>query len=133
MTGMKMPGELATAIEDQARRAAPNECCGLLIGSGDTVSDVIPTTNMAADPACRYVIDPAEHFAAIRIARSRGAEVIGAYHSHPLSPPAPSATDRLEAFGSFLFVIIGLAAGAAEIRAWQLEGGNFVQVPFVRT
>lgn len=130
---VSLPNVLATAIEDHARQAAPNECCGLLLGAGGVVIDAIPTRNTAADPARRYAIDPGEHFAAIRMARSRGAEVIGAYHSHPASPPEPSETDRREGFEHFLFLIVGLAGTAAEIRAWRLKGGNFVPVPLVRT
>ncbi len=40
--------------------------------------------------------------------------------------------DRSEAFEAFLFLIVGLAARQAEIRAWQLMDGNFVEVALVR-
>jgi proteasome lid subunit RPN8/RPN11 len=62
-------------------------------------------------------------------------EVVGAYHSHPAAPPVPSATDRAEAQGEgFLYLIAGLDGphDRATCAVWRLDGGNFVEVPFVR-
>jgi proteasome lid subunit RPN8/RPN11 len=83
---------------------------------------------VADDRQRRYRIDPSDHFAAIRQARATGADVVGAYHSHPASQPVPSETDRAEAFESFLFVIVG----PSNTRAWRLLAGNFAEVPLVR-
>ena len=58
--------------------------------------------------------------------------MVGAYHSHPRSPAVPSETDRAEAFGEFLFVIVGLTADPPEFTGWTLVGGNFAAVPLVR-
>jgi proteasome lid subunit RPN8/RPN11 len=58
--------------------------------------------------------------------------VIGAYHSHPRSAAAPSATDAAQGFGDFVFVIVGLAAEPPELTAWVWAGGNFAAVPLVR-
>lgn len=70
----------------------------------------------------------------MRVARSRGLEIVGAYHSHVASPPRPSEIDRAEAFPGFLFLIVSLAEPSApELAAWELDDGNFVAVSLVRT
>jgi proteasome lid subunit RPN8/RPN11 len=125
---------LTEALVDQliaaARRAAPREACGLLVGTGGRVVRVVETANAAESPTL-YAIPPEEHLAAIRAARSDGLDVIGAYHSHPHSAAVPSATDAAEAFADFTFVIVGLAP-AAHVRAWRFADGNFAEVPLVR-
>jgi proteasome lid subunit RPN8/RPN11 len=124
----------AAVIVAHARRDAPSECCGLLLGTADLILESIPARNTAADPARRYTIDPADHFAAIRRARELGIDVVGAYHSHPAGEPTPSETDQAEAFADFLFVIVGLAR-QPELAAWRYReegvGGNFGRVPLV--
>src|SRR4051812_45786623 len=92
-----------TAIGGLARRDAPNECCGLLVGRpGDAagaavhVMEAIPASNGAADPTRRYEISPVDYFAQIRRCRrineaqSDRFAVVGAYHSHPRGGPEPS-------------------------------------------
>src|SRR5580765_8772564 len=79
-----------------AREAAPDECCGLLLGRGDQIVEAARARNVADDPTTRFLIDPADHFAAIRGGRERGLEVIGFYHSHPASAPDPSPRDLAE-------------------------------------
>ena len=78
------------AIDVHARREAPRECCGLLVGAPDHVIHAEPTRNLAVK-ATRYEIDPADHFRILRAARAKGLGVVGAYHSHPFSEPAPSS------------------------------------------
>jgi proteasome lid subunit RPN8/RPN11 len=115
-----------------ARAAAPLECCGLLIGDDERLTAAIPARNLAAEPARRYLVDPRDHLAAIRLARARGEEVVGGYHSHPQSAPVPSETDAAEAFSGFLFIIVGLGSDTAQLRGWRWADGNFRAVPFVR-
>jgi proteasome lid subunit RPN8/RPN11 len=127
-----LPDGVAVAIIQHARDAVPQECCGLLIGDTATVTAAVAARNIADEPTRRYLVDPQDHFAAIRLARARGHEVIGAYHSHPRGPAVPSATDVAEAFPHFCFLIVGLATSDAELRAWRWADGNFVAVPLVR-
>ncbi len=50
------------AVVAHAREAAPDECCGLLLGRDGEIVDAIRARNIAADPATRFLIDPADHF-----------------------------------------------------------------------
>jgi len=120
-------------IEQHARRAAPDECCGLLIARDGRIDQALPARNMAAEPSRRYEIDPKEYLAAIKQCRGTDDIVIGAYHSHPHSKPEPSATDRASAFGDFLYLIAGpvTGPGSFEICAYRLREGNFHSVALV--
>ena len=91
-------GAIATLLEE-AKRAAPAECCGLLLGQGTAVLQALPAANVAQDPLRHFEIDPAALFAAHRAAREGGLELLGYYHSHPNGHPLPSATDCEHASG----------------------------------
>ena len=129
---MTISDGVADAILAHAREAAPEECCGLLIGTGSHVTTAVRARNLAPDPLRRYLIDPHDHLHAIRLARQHGHQVIGAYHSHPRSPAVPSPTDAAEGFSAFLFVIAGLSEEGAALTAWMWADGNFTEVALVR-
>ena len=108
-----------------ARTDAPNECCGLLLGRRLVVERIVRAHNLRASPT-RFLVDPEDHFAAMRSARTDGIHVIGAYHSHPSSAPEPSASDIAEANSGadFLYVIVSPAAEVgAELRAYFVKNG----------
>jgi desampylase len=113
-------------------RDAPRECCGVLIGSAETVMDIAAAQNIAERPT-RFLINPQDHLDAIRHARQRGLQVVGFYHSHPHSPAVPSETDRAEAnYPDHLYLIVGLAAASPEIRLFRFTtDGNFQELAFV--
>jgi proteasome lid subunit RPN8/RPN11 len=121
------------AIIAHARAEAPLECCGLLIGAGELIEESIRTRNLRSSET-RYLIDPADHFAAIRRARMRRREIAGAYHSHPRSAAVPSSIDLAEAQdGNFIYLIVSLAdADAPDVRGFRFEQGHFVPMPLVR-
>ena len=113
------------AIVSHAREAAPAECCGLLIGAGEAVTETARTRNLSADPN-RFEIHPEDHIHSRRAARSRGLEVLGFYHSHPRSPATPSATDLAEAsYPGDLYAIVSLRVDPAEVRLYRLDAGAF--------
>lgn len=117
-------------IVAHAHEAAPAECCGLLIGTGHTVLEVVKTANRSADPN-RFEIDPGDHIRARRAARTRGLEVIGFYHSHPRTPALPSASDLAEAwYPDHLYLIVSLRAEPPEVRLYRLGTDGFLDVPW---
>lgn len=126
------PGVLH-AISAHASAEAPRECCGLLIGADGRIDEAVPARNRAGDSLRRYEIDPRDHIAAIKRCRGTSSSVLGVYHSHPRSAAEPSPTDLAEAFGDFLYVIVGPVAGirAGEIRAYRMIDGNFRPVRLV--
>jgi [CysO sulfur-carrier protein]-S-L-cysteine hydrolase len=125
----KIPKSVVGDMLAHARDEAPRECCGLLVGKHSAVARIVRARNLDAT-ATRYLIDPEDHFAAIRGARAAGLEVVGAYHSHPSSAPIPSPTDVAEASSGadFLYVIVSLLND--DVRAYRIDDGTFVSIPF---
>src|SRR5436189_6448816 len=73
---VRIEREALTAIVAHARRDAPNECCGLLVGTavgspdgGPHVLEAIPVSNGASEPTKRYEISPVDYFAQIKRCR----------------------------------------------------------------
>lgn len=103
------------------------ECCGLLAARGGVIDQAIPARNLKASPVA-YLIDPADHFSALKRVRTEGRDIIGAYHSHPRSPAVPSPTDLAEAhYAEFLYVIVSLAGDPPDVRAYRLAGPRFAE------
>ena len=106
----------------------PRECCGLLVGTDQAILKAVPVENVASDPFRRYEIAPEAYLAEIRRCREQGGAVVGAYHSHPLTPPEPSPTDLEMAFSDFIFVIVGEPAAGGEVRAYVLQNERLVEM-----
>jgi desampylase len=124
-------GAVESAVA-HAREAAPDECCGLLLGRDDEIVEAARARNIAAEPRSRFLIDPRDHIDIRRAARGRGLEVIGFYHSHPGSAATPSARDVAEfTYPGYLYAIVSLAAQPAEIQLFRLDEGNFRPMSFV--
>ena len=133
---MQVRREVLDAIAAHAQREHPRECCGLLIGTELELIEAVATANVAAEPHRHYQVSPVDHFAQIKRCRDVAApgaaavNVIGVYHSHPLSAPVPSPTDLEEALGEFLYIITGSVNGSAALalRAYRLQAGRFEDV-----
>jgi proteasome lid subunit RPN8/RPN11 len=116
-------------IRKEAEQNYPCEGCGILVGSaeggGRVVSMAIACNNMRTDsPGNRYSIDPQEIIAAQKLARSRGEDILGFYHSHPDHPSRYSSTDLAEAhwFGCS-YVITAVQKGrATTTESFLLQG-----------
>jgi proteasome lid subunit RPN8/RPN11 len=120
---------LALAVRDDviahAREAAPDECCGILIGTPDGVSAAVRAVNLAESPS-RFLIDPRDHIRARRDARAAGLDIVGFYHSHPHSAATPSPTDLAEAsYVGCLYLIVGLAGDSADVKVYRFSGERF--------
>lgn len=89
-------------IRWEAERSYPHECCGILLGKTSNgareVTLTITCENARTDsPGNRYSIHPGQLVASLKLARSRGENIVGFYHSHPDHPAEYSTTDLNEA------------------------------------
>jgi proteasome lid subunit RPN8/RPN11 len=122
---LTVPAALRAELIAHARACAPLECCGLLAGRSDggTARGEVyfPVANDAAS-ATAYATNPRDMFRAFRAIRARGLELLAICHSHPTSPPVPSARDLVEnTYGeTAAHVIVSLAGPEPEVRAWWL-------------
>lgn len=99
------------------------EACGLLIGSGRSAGRFEAIDNVAADPRCRYEMEPKQLIAAMKRLRRRGEALLGIVHSHVDTPASPSATDIAQAtYPEAVYVIVSLKdPGRPEVRGWRLR------------
>jgi proteasome lid subunit RPN8/RPN11 len=68
---LHLPAAVCEDMLQHARDARPEECCGLLLGRDDEVWQSVRARNVALDPIRRFLVDPADHFAALRRGRRR--------------------------------------------------------------
>ncbi len=126
-----LPAEVRAELERWVRAGYPHETCGLLIGSvenGSTsVRRAVQARNLVVDHAHeRYELDPGDHLAADREARSQGFLLVGVWHSHPDQPALPSEADRAAALENWSYLILSIGAGGlAGLRCWRLCAGAF--------
>lgn len=122
-------GVLAT-LQREAARAAPEECCGLLLGpipgrgagQGEVIEQALPAANVADDRKVRFEIDPLALLAAHKVERGGGPQVLGYYHSHPTGHPVPSAVDCEHSTGDLRIWAI-IADGT--VAFWRDSGNGF--------
>ena len=120
---------VAAQIRAQAREALPEECCGLLLGSLDAVTEAVASPNVAADPAVRFEVAPDLLLATHRRARQGGAALVGCYHSHPSGDLTPSPRDAAMATSDMPLWII---ASPQRLTAWMwTDGCDFRPVDLV--
>lgn len=112
-----------------AEESYPNECCGILVGSGQKDKRVFSSerannvnTERAKD---RYIIDPNEIYAVDRQCRAQGLDIMGFYHSHPDHPDKPSDFDRERGQLGYSYLIVSVKSGhAASAKCWIFDEDN---------
>lgn len=109
-------------ILDEAALAHPRECCGILLGEGETVRAIEPAANVHSAPERHFEIDPQTLIDAYRAARAGGPCVMGYYHSHPAGPARPSSVDRALAVHDGRVWAI---AAEGEVRFWRDDEAGF--------
>lgn len=115
-------------LEASARSAAPEECCGVMLGhkpEADVcrVTRLVETENASAsDRKSSYEIAPAELVAAWRQARATGEEILGFYHSHPGGGRQPSSHDALLAWSGMSYVIVAPGEETCDLTSWWRDG-----------
>jgi [CysO sulfur-carrier protein]-S-L-cysteine hydrolase len=93
--------------------------------------------NSAASPL-RYEMDPTDQHRILTGIDEAGLELGAIYHSHTRSAPVPSQTDinlarmpgtSLPSFPGTLYVIVGLAGEAPDVRAYDIVGDEVTERP----
>jgi len=131
----RIPSAVRLAIARHARRDAPRECCGFLLGTAGEVLYALPATNTSRTPLTRYRVNPREHIALRRVIRrlTPPLSIVGVYHSHPRGPAAPSVSDVREAYvREWTHVIVDLSRRSIGITAWMMRDGRAERRPLAR-
>jgi proteasome lid subunit RPN8/RPN11 len=127
---VQLPRALINQLLHHAQQSPVHEVCGLLGARDGVPVHCYPVANVAADPQRLFAMDPAQQIAALRTLRERGEELFAIYHSHPTTPPQPSAIDLAQArYPEALYLIISLQTqGVLEMRGFRLRGGVVSEV-----
>lgn len=127
---MTLPDEIQAAIEAHARFTFPEEACGLLASDADGRMRMAYCLTNVERSTNRFTIDPDEHFAALQHAGRNGWTLSGSFHSHPTSPPLPSAADDAGALDpDWIHVIAGpVEPGPLRIAVYRRVAGRLVEI-----
>jgi proteasome lid subunit RPN8/RPN11 len=121
---MRIAQTLHDEIVAHAIQDAPNECCGMIASRDGEAIKVYRATNTAASPL-RYEIDGAEQYRIQMEIDDADLDLGAIYHSHTRSDPYPSQTDiNLAFYPEALYVIVGLAGGQPDVRAYTIRDGK---------
>lgn len=125
---MRIDQKLIEELIAHAREEAPNECCGLLAGTGEGVTALLRGYNLYESPLRFEVRDMPKLLAQIE---ADGLEHLATYHSHTRSAAYPSQTDinLAQWWPGIVWVICSLEKpDAPEVRAFRMDGGEVEEV-----
>lgn len=116
-----LPRAIYDEIIAHAREGAPEEICGILSGVGNRATELVRARNEAANRIMDYWVDPQTLLKQFEF-EERGEEMVAIYHSHPVDPAYPSATDARNAFypDSTYLICSLLRPDQPEIRGFRL-------------
>jgi proteasome lid subunit RPN8/RPN11 len=122
---VRIPSTIYDSLIEHARRGFPLEVCGILGGTGDTVSAIYQMTNTDASNE-HFMMDPKEQFSVVKELRGKGLAMLAIYHSHPETPARPSAEDiRLALTPGVSYLIISLAEQQTPVmNSYRIERGK---------
>ncbi len=98
---------------------------------GPAVADIYPVRNIDPHPH-RFLVDPADHYAAVCDSDRQGWSIGGVYHSHPTGPSDPSDVDLAAPLDSqwISFVIADVGEGW-RVRAFRIRNGRASELSLI--
>jgi proteasome lid subunit RPN8/RPN11 len=122
---IRIPQAIHDDIIAHAREGFPLEVCGILGGTGESISAIYRMTNTDASNE-HFMMDPKEQFAVVKDLRAKGLAMLAIYHSHPETPARPSEEDiKLALTPEVSYVIISLADAAVPvINSYKISSGD---------
>ncbi|MEE9593861.1 MAG: M67 family metallopeptidase [Candidatus Hydrothermarchaeales archaeon] len=114
-----------------ATKESPHEACGVIAGTinGEAreVVRVYECTNADPYPDVGYEIEPTELLRVMEDAEGKSLEILGFYHSHPMSLARPSMVDESKATWPGHSYVIVSPKSTEQITSWIWdEGRGFV-------
>ncbi|MBD7967075.1 M67 family metallopeptidase [Paenibacillus gallinarum] len=124
---IRMTAATNEQIKNHFHTSWPSEGCGLLLGTSSIddsvdIHSIIPIKNVAADPTHHFELEPkvwVHHLLT-------SPDLIGLFHTHPVSAPLPSAEDlqNLQSYGQLMevYLIAGIdpKAQLIELTAYEV-------------
>ena len=125
---MKIPQNVIDELIAQARKDAPEESCGYLLGTEDGhVTENYWMENIDHSTE-HFSFAPRDQFAALKYARQKGLRILANWHSHPASPSRPSQEDlRLANDPNIRYAILSLLDDQPTLNSFQIRNGEVVE------
>lgn len=127
---LHMPRPFATKLLFEAQKRPDEEICGLVSQAADGTLALYPIDNVATDRQRTFEMEAQQQVSVLRKIREQGETLLAIYHSHPDTPPEPSARD-LEALGypEAIYLIISLnIKGVLEMRGFKRADNRVEEV-----
>lgn len=134
MRYLRFQSQQITAMVRHTKNHLPHEACGVLIGTDDTVEQVIPMQNVSPSPTTEYAFDPQQWLKVLKQIDANQHELIAVFHSHPTSDPIPSSTDIQQArrnLPNVVYVILSLQMPQTRMQAWHIGEQTIERVEMV--
>ena len=133
---LKLPKLLLAEIITHALERDPEECCGILLGRENTVTQLRRIRNIHESRVNRFKMDPFDVIEAERDAHGAGEKFVAIYHSHTYSQGYPSDTDVRNAVQSgsldLFYVLISLVEKTRPVvRAYRISNDGEVAEQFI--
>ena len=110
-------------LSNHADNEKPNESCAILFGMIDgqktTVKEIFFTENIDKSPV-NFTISNEQLIKCYKTAEEKKMEVVGIFHSHPISEAYPSDTDKKFMYSNPVVWVI-YSGISNEFRAYMLE------------
>jgi proteasome lid subunit RPN8/RPN11 len=135
---IKIPRRIVAELITHALEDDPNECCGLLLGTGDDADELHRMSNVNKKPISRYTMQSGELLEAQEKAKNSDREFVAIYHSHTFTQGYPSLTDVKNAVKvssiSTRHVIVSLVEKTRPVvRAFAINGDSEVTELVIQT
>lgn len=125
---LRIPRRIVESMIGHALADKPNECCGLLAGTGDVVASQYRLINESDRPETGYRVSIGL-FRPMGMMRKKGESLLAIYHSHPTAAAVPSRRDLEQNFyPSAAHFIISLLEDVPVMRGYRLRRDSFVEI-----
>ena len=107
-----------------ARRDHPDECCGVIAGTGGAATRLFEMTNAERSPT-GFVFDSAEWLRVYRSVDDADEDLLAVYHSHTMTEAYPSRTDVRWSANTpgTSWLLVSTRSEELEVRSFRIEDG----------
>jgi proteasome lid subunit RPN8/RPN11 len=109
----------------------PLEVCGLLAGHNGHLTHHYPIHNIRQSPVA-FEMEPKQQIETMLTIEAQGRQLLAIYHSHPIGPAIPSATDIAQAYYPELvqFILSFKERERPSLRAFTIIENQVDEIPF---
>lgn len=121
-----LPRRLVNQILTHAQQHEHTESCGLISASAGKPAHYYAVKNIAEDPSTHFEMEPKQQIAAMKHMREHDEDLLAIVHSHPMSPPVPSAADmQASGYPDAYYIIVSLnTKGVLEMRGYRIDNSD---------